>query len=222
MSIRHLRHFVSCYFSSNLVTIYILSFSANERDAINYTQQPMVIKLERAVSIKKKSIEVLRKGLCNILIDVDDLYDIQIILDDEIEQMEHMGEIADGNAEIGGIREGNEGDNHCNNADGGHHGNMNGTENVLPGVLPVDVGIGTNYGGNKVRNNAVAGDANNIGNTVGQVIGNNVNGLADILPNDIVPDVAVAVAGNGDQDDFSGVIKFELNVSAEAFSAQYK
>lgn len=56
---------------------------ANENDAKASIQENMVLKLEQSVVHKKKSIELMQKGLENVVIDVEDIVDMQIILDNE-------------------------------------------------------------------------------------------------------------------------------------------
>lgn len=46
----------------------------------------MIIKLEQSIYIKNKSLNIIREGLKDIVIDLDDLIDYQIIIDDINEQ----------------------------------------------------------------------------------------------------------------------------------------
>lgn len=57
-----------------------------ENNAKNYVQDTAAIKMEEAVTLKKKSIELMQKGLANIVIDTDDITDIQLIMDGDEEQ----------------------------------------------------------------------------------------------------------------------------------------
>lgn len=195
---------------------------ANELEAKNYIQENRVFKLEKSVSCKKTSIDLMRIGLKHTIIDLDDIFDLQLIFDAEDEH-----NIGAHNA--GGHIENNIAPNFVG-AVGGHvnqdvntvhaivHADyVQDAINVVPGVV---MGVVLNNEAEQISEETIDGEQNiqNGGDHIENNIPPNFVGAVDnpVAPSGAVQgsrDVVGDVVNNENIDHFSGSISFESDVS---------